>query len=261
MDSPGPTAEDIAITLGIIPGTSVFLSKPHETEGERLADIRACVPIWHLQARSSSSYEKKISVLSEFCAKYLPTVMNRWVVGIILPTPGDGIQAYHGLVNGYFWVLYSARHLAYLEKYLGSKKPIAAPGKKFVSLLAQRIIRFGTANRHIPIRADVLEPVHWALELLKTGMMSLSSMRLEPGKTLGMPGDVVAELLPYLYTWQNQRTYEPLANESRVLYYLFTNGIERYDLLVRELKQVEKSLNICGLPGCEETKNLKTCAR
>ncbi|TFK74078.1 hypothetical protein BDN72DRAFT_854419 [Pluteus cervinus] len=258
MDLPAPTPEDIAITLGIIQGKSAFLTKPHKTEEDRVVDIRAC--IYRLQV--SSSKEKQEIIFSEFCAKYLPTMMSRWVEGKMLPGEPPDFSA---LVNGYLWVLLSAYKLPIFAKYLRSAKPIAAPGKSFVSLLAQRITRFGILNEHIPletplqdgIKKYILEPTFWAVCLLRKGW-TLSPRRFEPGKILGMPEDIVVELLPQLETWQNQRGYKALADESRRLIFLLTN-VDR--LYVGSIWRGWKGSTDCALPGCEETINLKACAK
>ncbi|TFK66550.1 hypothetical protein BDN72DRAFT_844240 [Pluteus cervinus] len=261
MDFPVPIAEDLAIALGIAQGESAFILKPHVVENDRITNVNAFVSrLAHLPKPEQDA------ILSEFSAKYLPAMMDRWATDL-LPTTGFP-REYFVLVNGYFWAVRIIYRLPYFGKFLMSKEPIAAPGKHFVTSLGARLTLFGLFHLPLPTEPPLqegiedfyLHPVFLAVTMLAT-ILCMSSKRIERGKRVDISNEVLNSLLSLLDAWRNQRGHQDLADASNQLHWLLSSRSDDTRQCSRAMRKFYDNSSQCGLPGCEETENLKACAR
>ncbi|TFK67390.1 hypothetical protein BDN72DRAFT_899013 [Pluteus cervinus] len=258
MDFPVPTPEDLAITLGIAQGESEFVPTPHVIEDNRVDDVKA-----FMSRLTVLPQVEQDAILSEFSARYLPTMMDRWTTDLL---PTTGLPREHFvLVNGYFGALLLVYRLPYFGKFLRSEKPIARPGRTFARSLAARVTLFGLLHRHLsmepPLEEGIedvyLHPTYLAVTMLTTACC-VSSNRIEK---VGISDKMLKTLLSLLDAWKSQRGHKRLADASRQLHNMLSNHDDAMRRGCRTARKIHNGSGRCGLPGCVETENLKACAR
>ncbi|TFK71898.1 hypothetical protein BDN72DRAFT_402073 [Pluteus cervinus] len=248
--SPLPTADDIAILLGLREGPSPFITKVWAHEGEREDDLVKLVQ----RLGPPEQHVLQHTVFAEFGAKYLPATVDRFIeANFDLPLPLGLPLAIFEINNIYSDNVYSILrlHPAYFSKYLRSKLPIASQGKKLARILAERV------SNTVLLYSDILlDPGYaWSLarvlELLHLMLDMYAGHDQEP-----IPADVKKALVVFLKTSIKSECHD-LRTHSEALSRLFA-GHPRPERIT--YVGMTRGRCGCGVSGCYETNNLKACA-
>ncbi|TFK63243.1 hypothetical protein BDN72DRAFT_902586 [Pluteus cervinus] len=252
---PCPTADDIAIILGLIPGSSRFVTEKWTNESERMDCLMNCMD--HI---AGLSHYKAASILCEFGARYLPMVVDRFIAGNFdLYPPTSMLLPMFKLHNPYSYMLFRLCGRPYYVKYLRSKHSIATQGKVLFAVLTERLatavrlcgpemLRPGT--RHRP---SFHEPLTRMLRLLT------ATVAFTPGVRHQVDDDDVDILLEF--TKPCKRTgVEPLGTLSEQLG-MSLLGMPVFQRVAPGIRRDIQGRDKCGLPDCGNIVDLKACAR
>ncbi|KAF8576782.1 hypothetical protein K439DRAFT_603167 [Ramaria rubella] len=134
--------------------------------------------------RQETEHQQEV-IWARFCVLYLPGTVSRFHVpppiDVELDSHSCGIKCDtrilddHKLWNAYFQMLVQIQHSPYFAKYLRSKSPIAADGKRLPRVLAERLLERAPVWDHFMLsKASDLPEVHYeiiagsAVQLLST---------------------------------------------------------------------------------------------
>ncbi|TFK63222.1 hypothetical protein BDN72DRAFT_331064 [Pluteus cervinus] len=250
-----PTPDDLAIILGLIPGPSIFVTEKWTNESERMDCLMSC-----MDRISDISRYKAASIFCEFGAKYLPLVVDRFIDGTFdLYPPTSMLLPMFKLHNPYSYMLYRLCGRPYYAKYIRSKHPTAARGKFLVGVLAERLTAavklcgpemLRQATRHRP---SFHEPLTRMLRLL------LSTLIIHPRTRYQVPDDDVDHLLEFFEACERTRV-EPLGQVSDRLGVSLL-GLPNFLQVAPGLRRDVQGRDKCGMQGCDNTLDLKACAR
>jgi len=92
--------------------------------------------------RNNKEWEVRREIISsQFCALYLPELVSRYLDPPPLQDVTDEeFTRHYQLYNAYIEMMVHIQDSPYFTKYLRSNKPLAAPGKRLPSVLAQRLL-------------------------------------------------------------------------------------------------------------------------
>ncbi|TFK71900.1 hypothetical protein BDN72DRAFT_837046 [Pluteus cervinus] len=250
-ESPLPTADDLAIMLGLREGPSPFVTRAWAHEGERNDDLAIFV------GRFSKQPILKNAIFAEFGAKYLPETVNRFVEAKFeLPPPPSPPLAVFKIYNSYFEAMFGVLrlHFSYFAKYLRSKRSIALQGKILARVFAERLAEMAP----LLYKGTIIDPNHeeslgCVLGVLML-MLDVFADDQEP-----IPADVNITLLVFLQACKKSQDENVRAN-GETLSSLLTVGHPNFSSERINFIRMTRGRNKCGLPGCEMTTNLRTCA-
>ncbi|TFK63241.1 hypothetical protein BDN72DRAFT_331808 [Pluteus cervinus] len=259
---PPPTSEDLAIIFGFAEGKSPYVPKPRllKDETERMDCIANCIAYYKEIGRGN---EREITY-AKFCARYLPAVMDRFLDAPILGLSGPFQPELYELVNTSLFIMLVTYHIPYFTKYIRSQKPVAARGKVFTQVLAERIARFGAFMdlRKELNPPDVEDEIEVFTDLLVEALVLFSifvkffAKYQEPIKT-----ETRNDLSRYLIKWRQRGWDTSLQRESnRVFADLQGMSKELADYVEAGRKQL-KARDKCAYPGCEIRDNLRACVK
>lgn len=208
--------------------------------------------------------EQQDIIWGRFCALYLPATVDRYIN--LPPNIGsDPFTASFKIHNPCSEMLVQVQHCPYFGKYLRSKKPIAANGKKLPRVVAERLIEYGPVwdeemrTSSSTGKDNIKSILGSALQLLTTLCMAFVK---EGNQDDVVPKNLRDGLVPLLETWERRYRGEFLANVSlRVLILwgpLMGSGLQEE---VKKIRKQTLGWDECGLPGCRSRKDLKACSK
>lgn len=200
-------------------------------------------------------------VYSEFCAAYMVNTVNSFTN--IPVGPVDAVLGTQ-LNNAYFEMLVALQHSPYFFKYFRSSKPIAAAGKDLPEVLAQRIATLAPQWDGYIIQEGInSEEGHFA-SAAGSALQLLGSLLTTFYKELDQRAVVSNEtrdaLRPWLSKWGRRNPSGFLARVcARVWRILAREPSFRQEVL--GVRRLTKNWDVCGLPTCNASINLKACGR
>ncbi|TFK71852.1 hypothetical protein BDN72DRAFT_836925 [Pluteus cervinus] len=233
-----PTAEDLAVVIGLKEGRS-----PSGKAWADKAQRAECLRQWITGLRHEDFPVPVFkAIFSEFAAKYLSTVVVRFI------NSRDPFPA------GEFNILLSIREVPHFSRYLRSKHRTAAPGKQLGRIIAERFanaLKMHKRRNIVPLPHDYLAQMESLSEIFR-----FHSMHQEP-----IPIDARNTILDFLRARDCQSVANPLTKETIRLLSLILQDNPYLEDLPKEVANRLKCRDVCGLPGCDISTNLKTCAR
>ncbi|TFK71853.1 hypothetical protein BDN72DRAFT_836927, partial [Pluteus cervinus] len=234
MTSFPPKADDIAVVIGLKAGPS-----PSGAAWAGESQRSECLRQWVMALRGGNfPVPAARAILSEYSAKYLPATVDRFLVGHV---------AFPVLE---FNMIMSVYDLPHFGRYLRSKHPIAAPGKRLCRVVAERfaaIIKFHQrSNTTSHLHTDCRPHMELLLEILNFHWKDQEAI----------PSDVEDTLMSFLEDCQNSAD-ESVQEIGWSLYLRIQEG----PLLGADPSDRLRGKNVCGLPGCGINNDLKNCGR
>ncbi|TFK76183.1 hypothetical protein BDN72DRAFT_830720 [Pluteus cervinus] len=252
-----PSAEDIAIVLGLSTGESSFVNwKPGETVTrlKRYETFQDC--LYYPPNR------EQLVVRSEFCAKYLPAtvahLLDELAKHIDSPNPISRMES-----DPFFDMVVIVHSNPVFIKYLNSRKEIAGPGKDLAEALALNVVVLG--RKYDPIllvqqsEEDQVDqiPLYVALKALLVAICILS----KHGRPI--PPIAQKQLLPYMHRWGSQAHIEEIRDICLDISgaltdsWVFSEGTDIHDM-----RKILTGRKYCGFPECDSlSETLRTCKR
>ncbi len=214
--------------------------------------------------------EQQDIILSRFAAFYLPATIER---ALDVPPHNSphavtpDIIADLGLINGYVVMLVALQHIPYLTKYLKSAKPCAVPGKRLAAVVAEKLVdlspRWNEAMRRRESRPN--QPSNdWVNYNNEAGNIvqllgSLCTVYIKEKKDDVIPAPIRERLLPLLTDWARRYRNDFMGVVSLRLYQILTDPTFKPD--VKKMRNLFKNWEVCALPTCSATRNLKACSK
>ncbi|KIY72675.1 hypothetical protein CYLTODRAFT_486138 [Cylindrobasidium torrendii FP15055 ss-10] len=244
------TADEFADALGVKEGSEQL------NELSKLNLIRE-----YVGRNSQEPPEKQDPPLSEFCAAYLPKLVQMFIDPPPVKVPGMDADRRQDmrLHNAYLDMLVAVQHVPYFIHYFRSDKPTAEPGKRLPIVLADRIV-------------SVAQPWHeWILhptddfsrpqyqETLADAIQLLGTLVTIFRKKDLLPDGTKDALLPWLKKWANMFNGNLLGTVSSRLVQIFKDP--EFRLEMKGMRSMLKNWNTCEYPGCHKKEDLKTCSR
>lgn len=203
-------------------------------------------------------------VFSEFCAAYMANTVNSFTNIPVGPVDAAlGTQ----LNNAYFEMLVAVQHSPYFFKYFRSSKPIAAAGKELPEVLAKRIAALAPQWERLIIEEGTIHfdesDGHFA-SAAGSALQLLGSLLTTFYKELDQRAVVSNEtrdaLRPWLKRWGRLNPRGFLARVcERVWRILAREPSFRQEVL--GVRRLTKNWDVCGLPTCNSSVDLKACGR
>lgn len=203
-------------------------------------------------------------IWGRFCAIYLPATVDRY----INPPPVTGSNPFTESFKIYSpcsEMLVQVQHSPYFGKYMRSKKPLAANGKKLPRVVAERLIERGSVwdeelrTSNGTDKENLKSILGSALQLLST---LCTAFVKEDNQDNVVPKNIRDGLVPWLKAWERRYRGEFLADVSfRVLLLwspLMSEGLQED---VKKIRKQTLGWDECGLPGCQNQKDLKACSK
>ena len=224
--------------------------------------------IAQIKRNTAESEQQQDVVWSRFCALYLPDTVSRY---LDLPALGDEntdpeFAMHYKLYNAYLEMLVQVQHTAYFAKYLRSNKPLAAPGKRLPSVLAQRLLELAPYLDNRMSAGILNRPADFYQTFTASCIQLLSTLLTifvkAPDQDVVVPAATRQGLLAWLRRWSDRYRVADsfLSNvSSRTLAQLFP-VVDMKDLAKSVRKQL-KNLDTCALPFCSVDKNCKACSK
>ncbi|TFK63242.1 hypothetical protein BDN72DRAFT_847819 [Pluteus cervinus] len=252
--TPLPTCKDLIVILGLAQGTSPYVPRPIQTEAQRGTYMQH-----YLDDLYSGSGDHREIVCAEFCAKYLPAAVDRFIdAPIIGASEGEPLLECFELFNAMFFVLMSIYHIPYFTKYMGSRQPVASRGKHLARIIAERMIRFAVFCEQKMENIGMNEEEY--AESLTSALTLLNLLVLVFAKDqIPLSVDMRNGLARHLLKWMKSSNRTLRQNSYAVYTSMKTTkssgAVE--DAMRKDLKIRSK----CGWPGCTTTVNMKACER
>ncbi|TFK72778.1 hypothetical protein BDN72DRAFT_297639 [Pluteus cervinus] len=203
---------------------------------------------------------KAASILCEFGAKYLPLVVDRYIAGNFDLYPSTSmLLPMYKLYNPYSYLVFRLCGRPYFVKYIRSKHPIAAQGKYFVGVLAERLVAviklckpeiLQPATRHRP---SFHEPLTRVFKVLA------SILAFTPSARYQVSDDDLDTILDFIQTCK-RAGIEPLGEVGEHLG-ISLLGPPEFLKAAPGFRRGIQGRDECGLPGCDNVIDLKACAR
>jgi len=226
----------------------------------------------YLRRNLLESQEQQDIVWDRFCALYLPLTISRFIKLPPFTAPNAEVVEDFPLRNAWFEMLVAVQHSPYFSKYLRSTKPIAADGKLLASALAKRLVavapRWDMQMRNPPTN---MAPDYYtsaagsAIQLLS---LVTTTYLKEPDQDSVVPKATREQLVPWLSTWMKRYNNQFLGDVSKRVWISLSGNLSPSiygdSSMQKEYLRVRKLFNNalnCGVPGCENTKDLKACGK
>jgi hypothetical protein len=185
---------------------------------------------------------------------------------------------HYQLYNSYLETIVRIQYSPYFVKYLLSKKPMAAPGKRLPAVLAQRLLdlaphldrrmQFGTRFRTRHRARDFYQKfANNSIKLLHTLLSIFSKM---PDRNAVVPLAVQQGLLPWLELWDQRYSSDDLTSSDPEAclglncWLLWAHLSPEIDI-TRDIKFHRRHLKradyYCALPSCSVKHRCKVCAK
>ncbi|KAF9016094.1 hypothetical protein BDZ89DRAFT_1075893 [Hymenopellis radicata] len=252
-----PMSKDFAVALGI--------EKSDFTDGRDSLPEMAKVAVLckYLDDLRRETEEQQDIILSRFAAFYLPATIER---ALDVPPHNSpravtsDIIADMGLINGYLIMLVALQHIPYLTQYLNT-------GKRLAAVLAERLVdlspRWNDSMRRRDSRSnqasnDGADYNHEAGNVVQL-LGSLCTVYIKEKKDKVIPAPIRERLLPLLTDWARRYRNDFLGVVSLRLYQILTDPAFKPD--VKKMRSRFKNWEVCALPTCNATQNLKACSR
>ena len=229
-------------------------------------DVNAVIA--QIQRNTVESEQQQDIVWSRFCALYLPDTVSRYLDLPALEdeTTDPEFVMHYKLYNAYLEMLVQVQHTAYFAKYLRSNKPLAAPGKRLPSVLAQRLLelapyldnrmRTGISNRPADFYRSFTGSCIQLLSTLLTIFVKV------PDLDAVVPTATRQGLLVWLRRWSERYSSgDSFLGDvsSRTLAQLFP--VVDMKILAKSVRKQLKNMDTCALPSCAVNKDCKTCSK
>ena len=215
------------------------------------------------------SEQQRNVIWARFCALYLPDTVSRY---LDLPTLEDGsdpeFAMHYKLWNAYSDVLARIQHTPYFSKYLRSNKPIAAPGKRLPSVIAERLLE---AAPHLDRRMRVGtpdRPTHFYQDFTAAcvrflGALLASFVKL-PDQEAVVQTATRQGLLPWFKRWDELyglATSCDVFNDTLSITMSLLSPSDDVRSTARVVRKHLINLHRCALPSCDATGNFKACIK
>ncbi|KAJ7186828.1 hypothetical protein C8R46DRAFT_280471 [Mycena filopes] len=256
-------ADNLAVVLGLKTSTDPARNLP--LGQEILRQGRLMFELHTIRQHHPSQYDQDI-VWSQFCALYLPATIDRL---LDLPVTTDAqhpaqVQDFVAY-NPWHEMLVQVQHIPYLSKYLRSRSPIAAPGKRLPGVLAERLAQvsaqWDAKMIAVPRRDDEREyyiaAAGSAIQLICTLCTHFIN---EADRDKVIPKQTQQALLPILAIWGRRYNGEFLGDVSRRLL-AYISRAPSWEQAFNSVRSSTKNWGVCGLPVCNVRKDLRVCAR
>jgi len=203
-----------------------------------------------------------VIIWSKFCAIFMPSLIHAF---LFPPLPSNLSEArFHEICNPYCALLCQLLNNAYFLKYMTSKHPIAAQGKRLAHVQANRMMFLAeTWDRglHDPREAVASYYHHIIVKMSEVLNFSLAYLEGDPASVPVDPA-VSSRLLPYLDRWKVR--LGPMAGgedscESAAGILRRENKWIGATQTIRET--MSPNMQGCALPACGIKDNLRTCGR
>ncbi|KAF9043493.1 hypothetical protein BDZ89DRAFT_1199231 [Hymenopellis radicata] len=198
---------------------------------------------------------------SQFCASYLPKTVEMFIDPPPINNPAipPGIVEDMILHNAYLSMLVAVQHVPYFLHYFRSTSPIAEPGKKLPSVIAERIISMAPKwdERMLNPKGDFSEPQYH--ETLADAVQLLGTLCTIFRKSKPLSSDIKSKLLPWMKKWGTRYRGTLLGTVCTRLQSIFRDP--EFKLDVKGMRNILKNWDNCAYPGCRATADLKACAR
>lgn len=211
--------------------------------------------------------ERQQMIWAQFCALYLPATVDRYIDPPVIPSKDPADIAMFRIFNPCGDLIVHLQSSPYFAKYFRSQTPLAANGKKFPRILAERIadVAFNlerelrnattTPERVTHLKATLASPI----QLLST---MCTTFIKETDQEAVIPTALRARLKPLMKLWSQRYSEEILGLVSLQVWGAWSQELS--DGLAREIKKVRKKTlgwDVCGLPECNVSKDLKACSK
>ncbi|KZP28043.1 hypothetical protein FIBSPDRAFT_1039751 [Athelia psychrophila] len=255
-------SDDFAVVLGV--KKSVMDDGRNDWDEATRLDMLGNV---YLRRNAMEADEQQEIVWSRFCALYLPAAINRFIDPPKIPTEDPKEIAKFRLFSPCSEMLVQTQHNAYFAKYLRSKSPLAANGKRLPRIVAERIAELGTAwepELRRPTSRDLAE--HYE-GILASAVQLLCTLQTAYIKELDqesvVPGELRRKLQPLLQGWSNRYRGTILGDASvRVLLnWSPESGDSWFRDYAKTVRKHTLGWDVCGLSSCEVTTGLKACSK
>jgi hypothetical protein len=201
---------------------------------------------------------------SQFCAYYLPLLVDRFVNLPQSPKRSPETQTELLLSNAYLGMLSEIRKNPYFHKFLRSQHPTAAGKANLAGVLADRIVTVAPLwNRYLEHPPDDRPPMYhnWllrsALNLL-TMLLFASYSTKKPGK--GILPLIRGKLRWWAELWSSKYGEDAMGDAATGVAMIFS-GIEDIKQGIHEVKHLLRGWFYCAHPDCEGTNDLRECSR
>lgn len=235
MTSFPPKADDIAVVIGLKDGPS-----PSGAPWDSASQRAECLRQWVMALRGGTLPEPAArAILSEFSAKYLPDTVDRFLRS----------QVAFPVLE--FNMIMSVYDLPHFGRYLRSKHPIAAPGKRLCRVVAERLAAVIKFHQRLNTTSSL--PVNYRphLELL------LEILNFQWKDQEEIPSDVEDTLMSFLEDCQNSED-ESVQGIGWSLYLRIQEG----PFLGADSSESRlRGKSVCALPDCGINNDLKNCGR
>lgn len=221
-----------------------------------------------LRRNAMETDEQQEVVWSRFCALYLPATVDRFIDPPEIPSKNPADITQFKIFSPCSEMLVQTQHNAYFSKYLRSKSPLAANGKRLPRIVAERIAEIGFAwepELRRPTSRDLDERyksiLGSAVQLLSTLCTAFVKV---PDQESVVPAELREKLMPLLKEWARRYRGTFMGDVTLRVSAAWSPELHRDGWFKDEVKKVRKQAlgwDICGLPGCEVTTGLKACSK
>ena len=206
---------------------------------------------------------------AQFCALYLPDLVSLYLDLPALEYVTDPEFAmYYQLWNSHSDMLARVQHTPYFSKYLRSNKPIAAPGKRLPSVIAERLLKLAP---HLDHRMQVGTPdlpTTFYQEFTSTCVRLLSTLLAIyvklPDQEAVVPKATRQGLRPWLERWDElygPGTSRPVFGNTISATWSLLSLTHNIRGTARAVRKRLINLHRCALPSCDAKDNLKACIK
>ncbi|KAF7979351.1 hypothetical protein HWV62_42787 [Athelia sp. TMB] len=214
------------------------------------------------------SEEQQEIVWARFCALYLPAAVNRFINPPAIPSTNPQDIAKFKLFSPCSEMLVQTQHNAYFSKFLRSRSPIAADGKLLPKVVAERITELGQAWEPTMRQNTDRELENHYRGILTSAVQLLSTLQTafvkERDQESVVPKSLRDELKPLLRAWATRYQGDVMSDVAgRVLsaWSPELGGGSGFRNDARRIRKHTLGWDVCGLPHCETTTELKACSR
>jgi len=204
-------------------------------------------------------------VWSRFCALYLPDMVSHYLDPPPLKDHDHTDQefaTYYPLYNAYLEMMVQIQHIPYFVKYLRSNTPLAIPGKRLPSVLAQRLLDLAP---YLDLRMRT-GPAPQFFEGTTVACIQVLSTLLTIFVKVPDQNDVVGEevrqgLLLWLPNWGHSTTSSDELKEMCMTTWFQLSPAVDMKREFKSMRRTLKNLDQCALPICSVKDDCKICAK
>ncbi|EAU88659.2 hypothetical protein CC1G_01032 [Coprinopsis cinerea okayama7 len=216
---------------------------------------------------------KRDQIVSEFCAKYLPVIIDGFLK-LLPPKPNDNPteedkhRQDFELQNTFFKQLVFCQSNPYFVKYFRSQKEAGKNNRRFVQTVADRFLRFAIRWnwKLIHYEDDPTTPCSCVEDLIMESLQFFSTLLMVYSKDKDRTGllyeSTKTRFLQLLRPWSHhvsKANPEFAEYASRVRSFLEEK--EGFLEVAQRVRKGYKRWDVCALPSCDKTSGLRACGK